>query len=222
LTLDPLAPAVEDLDRPIRVFICALIRLYREGLVRVLMSDARLDVVGSAATPEDADDLLRLTPADVLLIDLEPPDSAGGLSAIRAAALDMKVLAVAVPALVDEVLARAEAGLDGFVTRDVSIDELVVAVLATYRGHLCCSPELAGALLRRVGSLARGRTAAAGSTLTARQRQIAALVRDGLSNKEIAAHLAIELPTVKNHVHMILEKLQLESRGDVARALSRY
>ena len=82
------------------------------------------------------------------------------------------------------------------------------------------SPRLAGTLLRRIGALARERHDDEPDVrLTARETQILALIDDGLANKEIASRLHISLPTVKNHVHNLLEKLDVTRRGEaVARA----
>jgi two-component system, NarL family, nitrate/nitrite response regulator NarL len=208
-------------EHRITVLICAAIRLYREGLARVLVIDPRLEVVGTADTTRDALPLLRACRPDVLLVDLERREAVDTLPAVREAAPDTRVLGIAVPELVDEVLARAEAGIDGFLTREASLEELVTSIVATHRGEAACSPAVVGALLRRVGALAAVQTMGSVASLTERQREVVELIRDGLSNKQIAVRLAIELPTVKNHVHAILEKLELASRDDVARLLIR-
>jgi two-component system, NarL family, nitrate/nitrite response regulator NarL len=80
-------------------------------------------------------------------------------------------------------------------------------------GELGCSPQLAALMCRRLAVLA-GRPA--GSALSPRERQVARLVADGLSNKEIAQKLAIGPATVKNHVHNILDKLALRRRSAIA------
>ena len=80
-----------------------------------------------------------------------------------------------------------------------------------------CSPRLAGSLLRRLWSLAPAKAArSAHAGLTCREQEIAALIGKGLSNKDIAVRLHIEVATVKNHVHHVLEKLQVTRRGQAA------
>ena len=125
------------------------------------------------------------------------------------------------PLVVDEVLARAEAGIDGFLTREASLEELVAGILATHRGAVVCSPEITGALLRRVGALASVQRTDGLASLTERQRQVVELIREGLSNKQIAVRLVIELATVKNHVHAVLDKLELSSRHELTRLPAR-
>ena len=83
--------------------------------------------------------------------------------------------------------------------------------------ELPCSPGVAGALLRRVAALAAERRGECGlERLTAREVEVLRLIERGLANREIAAQLCIELRTVKNHVHRILEKLGVDRRGQAA------
>jgi two-component system, NarL family, nitrate/nitrite response regulator NarL len=85
-----------------------------------------------------------------------------------------------------------------------------------------CSPKLAATLLRRVAALAQEqRSPSALDSLTIRERQIVGLIGDGLSNKEIASGLKIEVATVKNHVHNILEKLNVTRRSEAAALVER-
>uniref|UniRef100_UPI0012E2A705 response regulator transcription factor n=1 Tax=Sandarakinorhabdus oryzae TaxID=2675220 RepID=UPI0012E2A705 len=110
-------------------------------------------------------------------------------------------------------LACAEAGLTGFVGRDGTLSDLVDAVRRARAGELGCSPQLAALMCRRLAVLA-GRPAS--TSLSPREREVARLVADGLSNKEIAQMLAIGPATVKNHVHNILDKLALRRRSAIA------
>jgi two-component system, NarL family, nitrate/nitrite response regulator NarL len=215
-------PAVQIGDSKIRIFICAAIRLYRDGLAQVLASIDRIQVVGMAAAPGEAADQLRRLDVDVLLVDTAAVDAFSALPRLRAAAPGAKVIALAVPELANEVLIRAEAGMEGYVTYDASIADLISTLEGVHRGELICSPRIAGELLRHIGRLSAGQSAGTQAALTARQREIAALVGDGLSNKEIAQRLSLSLPTVKNHVHAVLEKLQISRRSEVRQVLAGY
>jgi two-component system nitrate/nitrite response regulator NarL len=215
-------PAACGTDAKIRTFICAAIRLYREGLAQSLASTGLIDVVGTAAVPAEAAERLRGLEVDILLIDIDAGDAFSALPRLRAAAPEAKVVALAVPELADEVLSRAEAGMEGYLTYDASIADLTSALQSVYRGELICSPRMAGELLRHVGRLAAGQSARVAPPLTARQREIAALLREGLSNKEIAQRLSLSLPTVKNHVHAVLERLQIAGRAEVRQVLLPY
>ena len=93
----------------------------------------------------------------------------------------------------------------------------MLVVESVARGEMLCSPRLAATLLHRVATLAQERHSPGPlDSLTVRERQIVDLLGDGLSNKEIARGLQIEVTTVKNHVHHILEKLQVARRADAA------
>jgi DNA-binding NarL/FixJ family response regulator len=123
------------------------------------------------------------------------------------------------------IVACAEAGVSGYADVDGSLDELAEVIASVGRDQLVCSPALASRLLRQVGVLARRATPVPAAELTSRELEIMALVDEGLSNKEIAARLHIQLATVKNHVHNILEKLHVSGRAAAAartRGLRRF
>ena len=108
----------------------------------------------------------------------------------------------------------------GFVERDAGLDELVTSIVCAARGEASFPPPIATTLLRRVASLSGAPGVSADvAGLTARERQIVEVIAEGLSNKEIAARLSIEVATVKNHVHNILEKLQVSRRSEVVTQL---
>ena len=116
-------------------------------------------------------------------------------------------------------VACAEAGFSAFVDCQGTIDSLVSAVLGALRGELTCTPRFASMLCNRLASLANERLKV-NDPLTPRERQVAALVVEGRSNKEIAIDLRIGPATVKNHVHNILEKLNVCRRAAVALRLT--
>ncbi len=114
----------------------------------------------------------------------------------------------------------AEAGVGGFFLHDGSVEELAAVIYGVMRGEASFPPRLAATLLQRLSALAAQVPDQAGeAALTARELEIATLVAQGLSNKEIARRLHITLATVKNHVHSILNKLQVTRRADVGQRL---
>lgn len=201
------------------VLVVSDVLLYRLGIAHFLERDGRVAVTGSAG---DRDSALRAAGAaapDVLLLDTTMPEYEAIAAAVSAHVPGVRVLALTVAETEQAVVSCAAAGAVAYVTRESSLDALVAAIDGAMRGEAILSPLMAGVLLRRAGG-----TAAAGASeppLTRRQREIGALLGQGLSNKEIAARLCIEVTTVKNHVHQILEKLQVERRSDVAAALAR-
>jgi DNA-binding NarL/FixJ family response regulator len=201
---------------PLRVAVVAEVCLYREGVAHALSRRAELEVTATAGCRADALDLLRRATPQVLLLDLGTPGAREIVATARAVAPDTRIVALAIRETEAGVLACAEAGVAGYVTRDASMDELVATVLAAARGELVCPPAIAASLFRHVGNLAQRRAEPAPDVLTTREREIAALLEQGLSNKEISRRLSIGLSTVKNHVHSVLEKLNVPRRAAAA------
>jgi two-component system nitrate/nitrite response regulator NarL len=204
----------------IRVLVVSPMRIYQQGLSYVLAQEPAIRVVGMASSLQAAGLLPGGEgrsgggPADVLLFDLAVN---GGLAELRrlANASGPKILVLGVAEDEEQIIACAEAGIAGYVTPNGSVAELVQTIHDAAHGEFNCPPHIAASLLRRVataGAPARPPQA----RLTLRQREVARLIDQGLSNKEIARRLSIELATVKNHVHNILEKLGVSRRADAA------
>jgi two-component system, NarL family, nitrate/nitrite response regulator NarL len=201
----------------IRALVASDIRLYREGLADGLRASGRVEVVGTADDDRASVACAQALDPDVVLIDLAMAGWEEAVRAIVVAAEEARVVVLGVREVEDEVVACAEAGVSGYVTREASLDELVEIVESVARGESLCSPRISAVLLRRVTELsARERRPAPVDRLTPRETQIVRLIDEGLSNKQIAGRLSIEPATVKNHVHSILEKLQVERRGEAA------
>ena len=206
---------------PIRLYIVSPIRIYREGLAHVLASREGFRLIGSAETIEAAVPVVRRSEANVVLYDLRCASGLVGLRRLGVASR-VQVIALGIEESVDGVLACAEAGIAGYVTDSTSLDELVTRIEDAARGDFYCPPHIAASLLRRlamIGPLLG--PPAGGSRLTSRELEVAALLQEGLSNKQIASRLTIQLATVKNHVHSILEKLETPTRSDAAAILRR-
>ena len=207
----------------ISVLIVSDICLYRAGLERVLGEDQRLTVVGTAASGDEAISKVTVLKPDIILLDITMKDHCAIIRQLVATAPDTRIVALTVPEDPTAVLACAEAGIAGYVTRGGSLEELVQSVAAAAAGELQCSPSVAGRLLQRLRALAaeHSETVPPPIILTTRELRILELVEKGLPNKEIAHALNIEVGTVKNHVHHILQKLHVHHRGEAA-ALKRH
>jgi DNA-binding NarL/FixJ family response regulator len=197
-----------------RIFVLAEIRFYREGLTDILRRQPEIEIVGAAGSWEEAAPLLRSLRPEVVVVDMATTGGLQLVGAVRAVEPTSKVVALAVPDAEDKLLACAAAGVSGYVTRDDSLETMVAAIQSVARGELLCTPRMAAALLDRVHALTTDRTQLGSHELTPREREVLVLIGDGLSNKAIAQRLCIELPTVKNHVHHILEKLRVHRRAD--------
>ena len=200
----------------VRVAIVSHVRMYRDGLATALAQDERFDVVVTAATAAGAVAGIRRERPDLALVDTTTVDVRAAVRELRGAARALPVVAIAVPESDQRVVECAEAGVAAIVTRESELATLMNTLQSVQRGELLCTPRVAASLLRRVGTLAADRPPGATTALTTRERQVVGLIDDGLSNKEIARELCIELPTVKNHVHHILGKLRVRRRAEAA------
>jgi two-component system nitrate/nitrite response regulator NarL len=203
-------------DRAITTVVVTDIRLYREGIARALELDERIRVVGTARDGRTAFEQVSCSPVDIVLIDLAMPGALGAIRALGDASVDARVVALALRETEAQVIAGAEAGVSGWVSAEASLDELVATMQSVMRGEVPCSPRLAATLLNRVGALASERKDSIDRQLTSREREVAELINEGLTNKEIGDRLYVEESTVKNHVHSILKKLRVRRRYDVA------
>jgi DNA-binding NarL/FixJ family response regulator len=203
-----------DLSTPIRVFIIAEVRLYREGLEQILGQEEPFHVVGASPSLGAAVALLRRTLPDVVLLDL----AAEGPTAARLLHRELpeaKLIALAIREVEAEVLAWAEAGMAGYVSREASLAEVSATIRRAAAGELICPPRITANLVQHLSSVVAQRpTPRVSARLTAREVDVVRLIGRGLSNKEIARELSIALPTVKNHVHSVLEKLQVRRRSE--------
>ncbi len=195
----------------ITVIVISDVLLHREGVAAALNVSPPIRVLatGSAAA---AVGLARAHRPRAVLIDVPGRAALALVPALRGVAPDLALIGFGIGD--DELgLACAEAGLTGFVGRDGTLADLADAVRRALAGELGCSPQLAALMCRRLAVLA-GRPA--GASLSPREREVAGLVAEGLSNKEIAQQLSIGPATVKNHVHNILDKLALRRRSAIA------
>jgi two-component system, NarL family, nitrate/nitrite response regulator NarL len=199
----------------ISLAIVADIRLYREGLAEVLDRQSDIRVVGTASSDEAGVHRIVQAAPDVVLLDMAMAASASVARMLGDSGAGIAVLALGVPETESHVLACAEIGAAGYVPREGSLQDLLDGLHRVARGEAHYSPRLVAVLLQRLAAHSTPCDPVA-SRLTIRELEIVELIDRGMTNKEIAAHLYIELATVKNHVHNILEKLHLHGRTEAA------
>lgn len=201
-------------------FVLVPVRLYRDGIKDALVRDPRFDVIGSASSLDaalaDLHSAARLP--DVTLVDMRLPEGAAAARTLHSRWPATATVALAVGEADEEIVSWAEAGVAGLVSREATLAEVLNAVEAAARHEALTSPVVAAALLRRVAAVAGERRGRVGPTLTRRELEIVRLIGRGQSNKQIAGTLSIELSTVKNHVHSILEKLCVHRRAEAMSA----
>ena len=204
----------------VSVLVVSEVRLYRDGIRRLLEHAPGVRVAGTSACDRDAVRALENAPVDVVLLDATVPVAPDALRKLGAPV--QKVVVLGVVEREEEIVTWAEAGAAGYISRDGSSDDLGATIRAVARGETLCSPRMVAALLRQLAVRAAASRAVApayGDLLTPREREVADLLGEGMSNKEIARRLCIELSTVKNHVHNILQKLEVSRRGQAAAQL---
>jgi DNA-binding NarL/FixJ family response regulator len=204
----------------LRILVVAESRLYRDAISSALAQVADVAICGAARRPADViEDGSTIRP-DVALVDAGVPDAVAAVDAFRQVWPGVRVVVLAASEAEPDLVRFAEAGANGFVLHQESLEQLAAVIYGVARGEAPCPPRIAATLLQRLSALAaRMPDTGAEADLTARELEIASLVADGLSNKEIAWRLHIELATVKNHVHSILSKLQVTRRAEVGRRL---
>ena len=207
-------------SRATQVLLVGDVRLFRELLQSAVEDEDGLEVVGTASV-DVAAIAGRMFEPDIVVADSVSLTIPDGIHALASALPDAKIVVIGVPDDEDSLVGLLEAGATGYVTAEQPFTDLVTAVEAASNGELACPPRLSAALARRIAVLAADSKPEPGNgPLTPRQREIAALIAAGLSNKQIARRLLIEQATVKNHVHTILVKLGLSGRDQVGARLT--
>jgi two-component system, NarL family, nitrate/nitrite response regulator NarL len=205
------------LEPSVRVMVLADVRLYREGLANLVASHDTLILVGAGPVDGGVTERVASCQPDIVLLDADAACNTTIVRDLQRLDPPVRVIAYGVQDEEQQALRCAETGAAAFVMGDASGQELIGTILNLARGEFQCSPRVAAMLVRRVSALAQGIEAEPQhDRLTPRERGILALINEGLSNKDIAKRLGIELSTVKNHVHHILEKTHALRRAQAA------
>lgn len=217
--------ALPNTKNSLKIFIISDVRLCRDGLVLLLAGQRSIEVVGSASANVTSDDVIKAEP-DIVLLDASVADVRSLKGELHALIPEIKLVAFAIREVDEEVIACAEAGIAAYVKRESSSEEMVEILHQAARGDFAPPAKLANSLFRYIAtSSARQRqldTMVMSApdiddlALTRREKEIIPFIAQGLTNKEIARSLGLGPSTVKNHVHNILEKLQLRRRGQIS------
>ena len=204
----------------IRVVIADDHPILREGLRRLLEDDGGFEVVGQASDGLEAVRLARDRQPDVLLLDLAMP-RASGLDALRelsAAGQGPRVLLLTVAIDDAQVVEALELGARGVVLKEAATELLFKAIRSVVAGQYWVGRDLVTDIVRhlreRAAASARRRPAPA-QRLTAREREIVAMVAEGSSNRELASRLGLAEDTVKHHISNIFDKLGVSNRAEL-------
>lgn len=198
-------------SQPIRVMLVDDHTMVRRGLATMLKVFDDLQLAGEAESGEDAIRLCSEVLPDVILMDMVMPDMDGAAAtrAIRGKYPQIQVIALTSFKEGPLIKKALEAGAIGYLLKDISADDLARAIRAAHAGRATLSPEAAQALVEETNLPPRP-----GLDLTEREREVLALMIEGLNNVQIAARLTVSPSTVKSHVSNILSKLGVASRTE--------
>lgn len=207
----------------IRVIIVHQAKLIANIITSVLSEEPDIHVVSTAVSVEAALSTLERSNCNMILASANLPDNAALTltESVAASHPDTKVLVIGVPQSESVILQYVAAGAAGYVLQDVPVEQLMENIRAAYEDKALVSPTIASALMSRFAELAQissqyALDPEAVSDLTPREREVLSLIGDDMTNQEIADSLFIEVGTVKNHVHSILKKLDVDNREQAA------
>ena len=212
----------------IKVLVFSDIRLYCEGLCEMLEREGTLSIVGSIACLQELQSLDNTIAPDIVLLDISSPLALQVLEQASSQFSDARIVAVAVREHDINIIECVRAGVVCYVPRDAAMRDLLEAVVGAAKGKVYCPPNITASLFNKIAEntsvslpnssgnfTQRNRL----EPLTQREKEIASMMANGLSNKYIAVQLSIEVSTVKNHVHNILVKIGARNRTQAASIL---
>jgi DNA-binding NarL/FixJ family response regulator len=200
----------------LRILIADDHPLFRKGMRGLLESLPDMEVIGEAATGEEAIAMAADLAPDVIVMDLQMPGGSG-ISATRAilnASPHIRVLMVTLYEDSESVFTAIRAGARGYLLKDAGADEMTRAIQAVGRGEAIFSPSIANRLIDYFATPYPAVPEDVFPALTGREREILQLIAQGRSNAEMAQQLSLSVKTVQNYVSNIYSKLQVADRAE--------
>ena len=196
-----------------RIFLVDDHDIVRAGTKAVL--DDNYDIVGEAADVSGAISGILETEPELVVLDVKLPGGGGAevIRQVRGHMREMRFMALTVSTSRDDVVQMMQAGVDGYITKTTSSNELPDLIEQTAAGQRPVSPEVAAFLLDIDEDIAAGSTI---ERLTPREREVVNLIARGYSYRETAHRLSISVKTLESHMGHIFEKLSVASRHELA------
>ena len=205
----------------IRILLVEDNRILRDGITAIIngqkdftvdaVSDGRYGVVAMAR---------KVKPHVVLLdLGLESQNSLEIVEKLKKEFPDIKIIGMGLAPAQADIIESVQAGADGFILKDAKVEDVIYTIRAVVAGRTVLPTPMTGSLFFQVAehALLKGkRNLRRVTRMTEREKEVIALIADGMTNKQIADRLNIATFTVKSHVHNILEKLELHSRLQIA------
>ena len=207
--------------KKIRILVIEDNRVLRDGLVTLLNGQRDMRVVADIATGHNVLLMIRKLNPHLILLDLSlwTRNPRSVLEEVKRDFPEVKLIGMGLIPTQTDVIESVEAGAWGFILKDATVKEFLGTIRSVAKGIKVIPPPLTGSLFSHIIEYAlkqgKGKLPPA-VRMTKREREIIAVIAEGLSNKEIAQHLNIATHTVKSHVHNVMEKLALHSRLQIA------
>ena len=196
--------------------IISHVHVLREAMAAALHG-AEDNEAFAAASQETVEAVALKFPPSLVLVDVSHPEGMSLVTWVRAYLPEVKVMVLATRERDEDFFAWAEIGISGYLGPDTSAREILDAVQRAEAGEVICSPRLTALMLTRLTGAPNGRTARGSiHELTCRELEVAGLLAEGMSNKGIARQMCVAVATAKNHVHSVLDKWNVRSRGEAA------
>ena len=202
------------MENKLRIVLADDHTILREGLRALLSADPNFEIVGEAEDGREAVRCVEKLEPNLLLMDLSMPRMSGmdAISEIKKRFPKTKIIALTVHKTEEYLLTTLQAGVDGYVLKDATHEELVMAIHNVMAGKRYLSPGISekvieGYLVGKEGCL----SVSSWQKLSQREREVLKLIAEGYKNKEIAEDLCISLKTVEKHRANLMKKLDLHN-----------
>lgn len=201
--------------KQIKVLIVDDHLMVRKGLALLVSGFKDLQMAGEASNAESAIKLFESKKPDVVLMDMVMPDVSGAEAIRRIKQIHAGAIIIALTSFGEEELIKEalRAGARGFLYKNVSVNELADAIRQVHKGRVVLDPKASEVMLRIVSE---SNSAPIKSELSEREHEVLQLLAQGLTNKQIAIRLGIQLSTAKQYVSNIFAKLEVKSRAEAA------
>ena len=195
-------------DTPIRILIVDDHPVVLAGLTSMLGTKAGMEVAGFASSGEEALEILRSKPVDLLLLDLRMPGMNGidTLHAMKRSKISVRVIILTSFETDEDIYRAVQAGAQGYLLKDAPQSDMIDAIRSVHSGKRYFPQQIAARLAERMMR----------TNLTARELEVLKMLATGLTNKQIGCALNISDNTVRNHVNSIIEKLEVCDRTEAA------
>jgi len=192
--------------------------MFRDGVKSVLNDEENIDIIGEVGASEDLFELLKLQKPDLIITDISLP----GISGIEIAKYisenypEIKILILSMHSNEEFITKALSVGANGYLPKDTSMNELLDAINTIYKGENYFNKDISNTILKSIINKSKD-VKGNDKCLTKREKEVIALVVEGLSNKEIAEKLFISVRTVDSHKNNIMQKLNLKSSVELVK-----